>query len=92
MKIVVDANIFISAFFWGGNSRAVLERIITGIDELFITKEILDEINDVIMRPKFHADENEINFFINSIEEIVNNKGRCLSRNASAKTRRLDAR
>jgi putative PIN family toxin of toxin-antitoxin system len=39
---------------------------------LFITKEILNEINDVIMRPKFHTDENEINYFINSIEEIAN--------------------
>jgi putative PIN family toxin of toxin-antitoxin system len=72
MKIVLDANIFISSFFWGGNPREVLKRSIAGIDELFITKEILDEINDVIMRPKFHADENEINYFINSIEEIAN--------------------
>jgi putative PIN family toxin of toxin-antitoxin system len=38
----------------------------------FITKELLNEINDVIMRPKFHTDENEINYFINSIEEIAN--------------------
>jgi putative PIN family toxin of toxin-antitoxin system len=72
MKIVLDANIFISSFFWGGNPRKVLERVISGIDELFITKEILDEINDVTGRPKFHADENEINYFINSIEEISN--------------------
>jgi putative PIN family toxin of toxin-antitoxin system len=72
MKIVLDANIFISAFFWGGNPRMVLERAIAGIDELFITKEILDAINDVIIRPKFHVDENEINYFMNSIEEIVN--------------------
>jgi putative PIN family toxin of toxin-antitoxin system len=72
MKIVLDANIFISSFFWGGNPRIVLERAITGIDELFITKEILDEINDVIIRPKFHADENRINYYINSIEEVAN--------------------
>ncbi|MDR0638087.1 MAG: hypothetical protein LBG27_04160 [Spirochaetaceae bacterium] len=61
MKIVVDANIFIFAFFWGGNPRTILERVIAGIDELFLTKEILDEINDVIRRPKFHADEYKIN-------------------------------
>jgi predicted nucleic acid-binding protein len=39
---------------------------------LFITKEILDEIYDVIRRPRFHANEDEINYFINSIEEIAN--------------------
>jgi putative PIN family toxin of toxin-antitoxin system len=72
MKIVLDANIFTSSFFWGGNPRKVLERVIAGIDELFITKEILDEINDVIERPKFHADGNEIDYFIHSIEEIAN--------------------
>jgi putative PIN family toxin of toxin-antitoxin system len=73
MKIVLDANIFISAFFWGGNPRKVLERAIAGADELFISKEILDEINDVIGRPKFHAEENKISYFIHSIEEIAGN-------------------
>jgi putative PIN family toxin of toxin-antitoxin system len=63
MKIVLDANIFISSFFWGGNPRTVLERVISGRDELFISREILNEI---------HAGENDINYFINSIEEIAN--------------------
>jgi putative PIN family toxin of toxin-antitoxin system len=72
MKIVLDSNVFISSFFWGGNPRIVLERVIAGIDELFITKEILDEIYAVMGRSKFHADKDEINYFINSIEEIAN--------------------
>ena len=72
MKVVLDANIFISSFFWGGNPRSVLERVIMGIDELFITKEILDEIEAVIGRPKFHADKEKAAYFINSIEEIGN--------------------
>ena len=50
----------------------VLERVIEGIDELFITKELLDEIEEVLGRPKFHADKEEIYFFMNSIEEIGN--------------------
>ena len=72
MRIVLDANIFVSAFFWGGNPRIVLERVIEGIDELFITKEIMDEIEEVIGRPKFHANKEGIDYFINSIEEIGN--------------------
>ncbi len=72
MKIVIDANIIISSFFWGGNPRLVLERVISGMDELFITKEIIDEIESVIVRPKFHADKEKITYFINSIEEIGN--------------------
>ena len=72
MKIVLDANIFISSFFWGGNPKKVIERVISGIDELFITKEILNEIDSVIRRPKFHVENDKINYFINSIEEIGN--------------------
>ncbi|MCL2804855.1 MAG: putative toxin-antitoxin system toxin component, PIN family [Treponema sp.] len=71
MKIVLDANIFISALFWGGNPRIILERAIKKTDELFISKEILDEIKDVLERPKFHAGKNEIEYFIKSIEEIA---------------------
>jgi putative PIN family toxin of toxin-antitoxin system len=72
MKIVMDANIFVSSFFWGGNPRFVLERVIKGIDELFTTKEILDEVESVMGRPKFHADKEKIAYFISSIEEIGN--------------------
>jgi predicted nucleic acid-binding protein len=52
MKIVLDANIFVSSFFWSGNPRFVLERVIKGIDELFITKEIIDEIESVLSCPR----------------------------------------
>ena len=72
MKIILDANIFISSFFWGGNPRSILERVITKADELFLTKEILDEIEDVLARPKFHTGKTEIEYFIKSIEEIGN--------------------
>ena len=72
MKIILDANVLISAFFWGGNPRKVLERAITKTDELFITKEILEEIEEVMGRPKFHADKEKIDYFINSLEEIGN--------------------
>jgi putative PIN family toxin of toxin-antitoxin system len=72
MKTVLDANIFISSFFWGGNPRNVLQRAISKLDELYISKEILNEIEDVMGRKKFHAEKTEIDYYINSIEEIAN--------------------
>jgi putative PIN family toxin of toxin-antitoxin system len=72
MKIVLDANTFISSFFWGGNPRLVLQRAISKIDELYITKEILGEIEVVMGRPKFHTEKVDIEYFISSIEEISN--------------------
>jgi putative PIN family toxin of toxin-antitoxin system len=51
MKIVLDTNIFISSFFWGGLPRKVFKRVIEEMDELFISKEILEEIVSVMSRP-----------------------------------------
>ena len=72
MKIVLDANVFTSSFFLVGKPRIIMKRIISKIDELFVTKEILEEIEDVLGRPKFHCGKDSIYYFINSIEEIGN--------------------
>jgi len=71
MKLVLDANIYISSFFWGGNPRRIIERIISGKDLLFVSKEILTEVFSVMSRPKFDMKEEHISRFINSIEEIA---------------------
>ena len=72
MRIVLDTNIFISSFFWGGNPRKIMERVIDGKDELFICKEILQEIASVMARPKFNVSNEYIIRFIHSIEDIAN--------------------
>jgi putative PIN family toxin of toxin-antitoxin system len=72
MRTVLDANIFISSFFWDGNPRNVLQRAITKLDELYISKEILNEIEEVMGRKKFHTEKTKIDYYINSIEEIAN--------------------
>ena len=72
MKIVLDTNIFISSFFWGGNPRKIVQRIIDGKDELFICKEILQEIASVMARPKFNVSNESVMRFIHSIEDIAN--------------------
>ena len=38
MRLVLDTNVFISAFLWGGKPKAVLERILEGDDTLFISR------------------------------------------------------
>jgi putative PIN family toxin of toxin-antitoxin system len=72
MNIVPDANIYISAFLWGGNPGKVLQRALDGKDDLYITKDILDEIQDVLFRPKFHLDEMQIDYYVKLIEGIAN--------------------
>ena len=71
MKIVADTNIFISSFFWGGNPRKIMKRIIDGKDKLFVCREILKETASVMARPKFNVSEEYITRFIHSIEEVA---------------------
>jgi putative PIN family toxin of toxin-antitoxin system len=85
MKIVVDSNIFVSSFFWGGNPRNIFERIINDFDELFITEEILIEIESVMNRSKFQANSSKIKDYIKIIKKyskiiVSNNISKEISR------------
>ena len=70
MNVVLDTNVFISAFFWGGNPRKLMNRIIDGKDRLFISEDILREVFSVMSRPKFNVPHHQVAHFINSIQEI----------------------
>ena len=55
MKIVLDSSILVSSFYWAGNPRKVFDRVTNGLDELYITGEIIKEIISVMPREKFDA-------------------------------------
>ena len=52
-RLVVDSNVIISAVFFGGPPARVLQQVIGGAAAAFISLEILDEIREVVQRPKF---------------------------------------
>ena len=52
-KLVLDTNSLVSAFFWEGNESKLFEKIEKGEFKLFISKVILDEVEDVLNRDKF---------------------------------------
>ena len=54
LKLVLDTNTIISAFFWEGNEAELLRKIEQGNADLYITIEILKEVEEVIKRPKFN--------------------------------------
>jgi putative PIN family toxin of toxin-antitoxin system len=70
MKLVLDANVFISAFYWGGNPQKIIDRIIEGIDKLYISNEILHEVAAVMTRPKFKSSSETIEKYTRAIEKI----------------------
>jgi putative PIN family toxin of toxin-antitoxin system len=69
MKIVVDSNVFVSSFFWSGNPQKVFDRVINGLDELFITGEIIEEIASVMGSRKFNANRSEIEDYVKIIDK-----------------------
>jgi uncharacterized protein len=70
MKTVLDANVIVSASVWGGNPRKVIARFSDGLDTLFITADIVDEVEDVLRRPKFGLSSEEAELRIAEIEEL----------------------
>lgn len=48
MKIVIDTNVLISAVFFGGKPRIIIEAIVDGILNAVATTEIIEEYLEVI--------------------------------------------
>ncbi|MDO9537864.1 MAG: putative toxin-antitoxin system toxin component, PIN family [Thermoplasmata archaeon] len=58
MKVVLDTNQLVSAFFWNGNEREVLEKCRTKELDLLISPEILGEL-DAVLERKFSVPEDK---------------------------------
>lgn len=54
MRLVLDTNVLVSAFFWNGNERAVLKDCIDGEHDLATSVFILNELARVL-REKFEV-------------------------------------
>jgi len=67
MKVVLDANVLISAYFWRGNPHTIFNRVVDGSDIMFITDEIIDELGRTIRKPRFHAGAEQINDYLTGI-------------------------
>jgi putative PIN family toxin of toxin-antitoxin system len=79
MRVVFDTNILVSALvFPGGQGDGALRRIIAGMDQLVVSKAILDELLDVLSR-KFARDAEElahVAVFVSELAMIVAPKRR----------------
>ena len=53
MRVVADSNILISAVLWGGLPSALLKLERRGKIELFTSRPVLTEIDEVLRRPRF---------------------------------------
>lgn len=53
MRIVADTNVIVSAFLWGGIPRRLLEAVQAQHLELFTSRALVTELEDVLAREKF---------------------------------------
>jgi len=58
-KIVIDTNIYISAIFWGGKPRQVVDLVRSGRVDIFTSSAIKNEIAGKLIE-KFKLNEEEI--------------------------------
>jgi len=52
-RAVVDTNLVVSAFLWGGNPRAILDAARRETLTLFTSAALIAELEDVLSRAKF---------------------------------------
>jgi len=67
MRVVADTNVIVSAVIAGGKPRKLLGTFLQGELELVLSPEIIDEIVDVLERPKFQLDEEEIHRIVGAL-------------------------
>ena len=70
-KIVLDTNLYISALGWGGNPKAIIDKVIKGEFELILSGKQLEEITKVLDYPKFGFDSEQKQKFLQLLYEIV---------------------
>jgi putative PIN family toxin of toxin-antitoxin system len=53
VRIVADTNVIVSAFLWGGTPRRLLDAVQAGSAQLFTSRALITELEDVLLRAKF---------------------------------------
>ncbi len=53
MRVTADTNTIVSGALWLGNPRRILDAAHDGLIELFTSRDLLEELQDVLNRGKF---------------------------------------
>ncbi|MFZ2653961.1 MAG: putative toxin-antitoxin system toxin component, PIN family [Victivallales bacterium] len=56
LRIVLDTNVTISGILFGGIPRSILDMLISKRHDFFLSMPIIEEIREVLNRPKFGFD------------------------------------
>lgn len=67
MRIVLDTNVFVSGYLWGGNEEKLIKKCIRREFQNVISPEILLEIDRVLSYDKFDLEKGEIETILENI-------------------------
>lgn len=69
-KVVFDTNVWISGLLWKGAPRSLIELAIRGSVRIAISPVLLQELFDVLCRPKFGLGEITAHLYVREVEDL----------------------
>lgn len=73
LRIVLDTNVLLSAIVCNGKPRKLFQMGIDGKYKILISKDTLDELSEVIQRPKFQMTSEDIVRVVSALMETGEN-------------------
>ncbi len=70
VRIVLDSNVVISAFLFGGLPARLVQLALAGAVQCFTSVALLDEIRDVLQRPKFGLSPEQALAFVEEFHSL----------------------
>ncbi|OFZ71520.1 MAG: putative toxin-antitoxin system toxin component, PIN family [Bdellovibrionales bacterium RIFOXYC2_FULL_39_8] len=71
IRAVIDTNVIISALLFGGLPEKVLGLVISKKIELILSPSIRDEIERVLLDPKFSLSTKEVSILLSAIDKVT---------------------
>ena len=71
IRAVIDTNVIISALLFGGLPEKVLSLVISKKIELILSPSIRDEIERVLLDPKFSLSTKEVSILLSAIDKVT---------------------
>ena len=69
-RVVLDSNVILSGFLFGGHPGRLLEHALDGSIQCFASLPILDEIREVLQRPKFGLSSEQALTLIEELHDL----------------------
>ena len=70
LRVVLDSNVIISGFLFGGPPALLLEHALDDTVQCFTSLPILDEVREVLQRPKFGLSSHQALTLVEELHEL----------------------